>query len=103
MLDMTPYSRDASLPFFDATSKPANWWEIDNDDKLDGALLVGRTYDDVSAGIHITPIATGSNGANEEYIDVIINLGKFAGNRSPVISAFWASTNVVATNQAVNF
>lgn len=80
-----------------------NWRTIDNSDKLDGALIVGRTYDDSGAGIHITPVATGNNSLNEEYIDVAINLGNFSANRSPVISAFTATTNQAALNQAVNF
>lgn len=102
-LDMTPYSKDQSSPFFDPNNKPGGWWTIDNSDKVDGALVVGRSYDDVNAGIHITPLATGSNGTGEEYIDLVINLGTFGGNRSPIINAFTFSTNKVAAGQAVNF
>jgi hypothetical protein len=102
-LDMTPYSNDQSGSFFDANNKPGGWWTIDNSDKLDGALIVGRTYDDVNAGIHITPLATGNNGAGEEYIDVSINLGSFSGNHAPVITGFSVSTNQVTPGQGVNF
>ena len=102
-LDMTPYSDDQVSPFFDANNKPANWWAIDNSDKQDGALIVGRSYNDVPAGIHITPIDTGNNGAGEEYIDVVVNLGSFITNHPPVISAFTATTNQVAVGQPVNF
>ena len=84
LLDMTPYSNDDSGPFFDASSKPAGWWAIDNNDKTDSALAIGRTYDDLPAGIHIAPIGIGSDGTNEEFIDVVINLGKFPANRPPV-------------------
>jgi len=94
MLDMTPYSQD--------DPSGASWTD-DNTDKLDGALIVGRTYDDQAAGIHITPIATGNNGTNEEYIDVVVNLGTFSGNTPPVISSFSASTNQAAVNQTVTF
>ena len=103
LLDMTPYSNDASVPFFDPNNKPSGWWAIDNSDKLDGALLVGRTYNDNAAGIHITPISIGSNGTNEEFIDVVINLGRFPNNRPPVITSFSVSTNHAAINQLISF
>ncbi len=102
-LDMSPYSKDQSSPFYNASSPPGSWWTIDNSDKLDGALVVGRTYDDTPAGIHITPIATGSNGTNEEYIDLVINLDSFPGNHPPTITSFSASTNAVAAGQPVAF
>jgi hypothetical protein len=103
MLDMSPYSKDQSSPFYDSASPPGSWWTIDNSDKIDGALVVGRTYDDVSAGIHMTPVATGNNGSGEEFIDVVVNLGSFAGNRAPIITVLTASTNQVAPNQSINF
>lgn len=103
LLDMTPYSKDQSSPFYDANSPPSQWWTIDNSDKLDGALLIGRTYSDTPAGIHITPIDRGSNGAGEEYIDVAIDLGTFPDDRAPVISSFTATANQAAPGQAVSF
>jgi hypothetical protein len=103
MLDMSPYSKDQASPFYDSASPPGSWWTIDNNDKIDGALIVGRTYDDTSAGIHITPVAIGNNGAGEEFVDVVITLGNFAGNRAPVITAFTATTNLIAPNQPVSF
>ena len=102
-LDMTPYSNDQSSPFYNASSPPGNWWTIDNNDKLDGALLLGRSYDDAAAGIHVTPVAKGNNGTGEEYLDVVINLGTFAADHAPVINSFTVSTNQVAVGQAVNF
>jgi len=93
-LDMTPFSND--------TPSGASYTS-DNTDKLDGALIVGRTYSDTTVGVHITPTATGNFGVNEEYIDVVINLGTFPGNRPPVITAFTWSTNQVASGQPVNF
>lgn len=103
MLDMTPYSKDAATPFFDPNNRPGGYWTIDNNDKLDGALVVGRTFSDPEAGIHITPVGSGNQGTNEEYIDVVIQLGTFPGNRPPVITAFSATTNQAAVNQSVNF
>ncbi|HSU53518.1 MAG TPA: PKD domain-containing protein, partial [Candidatus Dormibacteraeota bacterium] len=103
LLDMTPFSQDSPAPFFVPGNKPASWWAIDNNDKLDGALVIGRTYSDLLAGVHITPIAVGSNGPNEEFIDVVINLGRFVSNHAPVISSLSASGLQVATNQPVSF
>jgi hypothetical protein len=103
LLDMTPYSDDQSSPFYNPSSPPGGWWTIDNSDKIDGALLVGRSYDDDPAGIHITPLDTGSNGSGEEYIDVSINLGTFPTNHPPVITSFTVSTNQTAIGQPVNF
>src|SRR5258706_6232187 len=94
LLDMTPYSND----------EPSGAaWYTDNSDKLDAALVAGRTFNDVPAGIHVTPIATGNNGTGEEYIDVVVNLGTFPGNHAPNISAFSATATSVAAGQPVNF
>jgi hypothetical protein len=103
LLDMTPYSNDQSSPFYDASSPPGNWWTIDNNDKMDGALLLGRSYDDNAAGIHVTPVAKGNNGTGEEYLDVVINLGTFSSDRDPVINSFTASATQVTVGQVVNF
>ncbi|HVV70055.1 MAG TPA: MBG domain-containing protein, partial [Verrucomicrobiae bacterium] len=102
-LDMTPYSNDQPSPFYNAASPPVNWWTLDNNDKLDGALLLGRSFDDAAAGIHVTPVAKGNNGAGEEYLDVVINLGSFSSDHAPVIASLVASTNRVAAGQSVNF
>jgi hypothetical protein len=93
-LDMTPYS---------SNEVSGASWTSDNTDKKDGALVVGRTYSDTAAGIHITPSATGSSGTNEEYIDCIINLGPFPGNRAPAIINLTASATQTGTSQNVNF
>jgi hypothetical protein len=103
LLDMTPYTSDQPSPFYDPSSPPGGWWTIDNSDKLDGALVVGRTFNDVPAGIHLTPIATGNNGTGEEYIDVVVNLGTFPANHAPAISSFSATATSVTTGQPVNF
>src|ERR1043166_8317529 len=103
LLDLTPYSKDQPLPFYNPSSLPGGWWAIDNSDKLDGALIVGRTYSDVAAGIHTTPLDTGKNGPGEEYIDLVINLGSFTSNHPPVITGFTATTNQVDVGQKVDF
>ena len=103
LLDMTPFSKDAATPFYDPDNQPSSFWTIDNTDKLDGSLVVGRTYSDRVAGIHITPLATGDSGANQEFIDVAVNLGAFPDNTAPVIHSFTTTTNQVAAGQSVSF
>lgn len=103
MLDATPFSYDAASPFFDPASKPSSYWTIDNNDKKDGALILGRTFSDQTAGIHITPVGLGSSGTNQEYVDVVINLGTFPSNSAPVITSFTATADQVNTGQNVTF
>ena len=101
-LDMTPYTNNATN-FYDKSSPPSNWWTIDNNDKRDGALMVGRTYSDTAAGIHITPIAFDHSQSGEEYVDVVINLGDFPDNTPPVIHALTVSSTSVNTGETVFF
>ncbi len=53
--------------------------------KNDSSITIGRTYSDTAAGLYITPIGLG--GTTPESIDVVVNMGTFANNRSPVISS----------------
>lgn len=87
MLDMSPYSND------DPTGATYN---DDLNDRQDGTLLMGRTWSDVPAGIHITPTARGGT-APDEWMDVRIFVGAFPSNRAPAV-VLTAS----ATNAAVN-
>jgi len=52
--------------------------------KSDSAVVIGRTFSDFNAGIHITPIAKG--GTSPESLDVVVNIGAFVGNRAPTVS-----------------
>jgi len=70
------------------------------DDRNDHAVVVGRTFSDVAAGIHITPV--GKAGTVPEAVDVVVNLGVFPDNESPAL-ALNASAVQVALNSAVNF
>ena len=45
----------------------------------DGAVVLGRTYSDTAAGVHITALGTGGTGA-DEWIDVAINFGSGSGS-----------------------
>ncbi|MCP5536312.1 MAG: PKD domain-containing protein [Akkermansiaceae bacterium] len=50
--------------------------------KKDSGILIGQTYSDPTAGIHITPVAQGGTSPNE-WVDVTVNLGTFPGNTDP--------------------
>ena len=95
LLDMTPFSNNNS------TAIDGNW-TVDNNDKEDSALIVGRTYTDTVADIHITPTGKGGSSPNQ-WFDVVVNLDTQAGNSSPDITAFSADATEVGTGVAVNF
>ncbi len=94
LLDMTPYSRNSTTV--------GGSWTTDNNDKEDAALIIGRTYSDKVADIHITPTGQGGSSPNQ-WIDVVVNLDTQAANTKPAISAFSASSIAVATNESVDF
>jgi hypothetical protein len=68
--------------------------------KTDSAIVIGRTFSDTAAGIHITPIAKG--GTTPESLDVTVNLGTFSGNSNPVV-ALSSGASTVSANSLVNF
>lgn len=72
------------------------------DGKNDAALVVGRTFSDTAAGVHITTLR--KSGTTPESLYVVVNLGTFAGNNSPVVTldapATTASTGVTLTFNA---
>src|SRR5262249_18307272 len=53
--------------------------------KEDAAVVVGRTFTDPGAGVHITPVGCGADGPSA-WLDVQVNLGAFAGNQPPELS-----------------
>jgi len=63
------------------------------DSRDDAAVVVGRTFDDNAAGVHITPLARGSDGP-DPWLDVQVNVGAFPGNQPPVVSLEVDQTNV---------
>jgi hypothetical protein len=79
LLDMTPGSQDG---------------------KTDSALLIGRTFSDRGAGVHITPI--GKGGTAPESLDVVVNLGSFPGNAAPTLN-ITASATAVPVGTPVTF
>lgn len=50
----------------------------------DGSILIGRTYNDPEADLHITPVAQGGTGT-ETWFDVVVNVGPFPTNLPPVV------------------
>jgi MYXO-CTERM domain-containing protein len=50
----------------------------------DSAIVIGRSFDDDVAGVHITPI--GKGGTSPESLDVVVNLGYFPGNHPPIVA-----------------
>jgi len=77
MIDTTPGSPDAS----------------DFASRSDAALVIGRTFNDNAAGVHITPLQRGSTGA-DPWIDYQVNLGAFPGNQPPVQAVEVDQTNI---------
>ena len=65
------------------------------DGKDDSPLLIGRTFSDLSAGVHITPI--GLSGTVPAGMDIVVKRGSFPANIAPV-----AILNAPATNGAIN-
>jgi hypothetical protein len=64
------------------------------DDRTDSALVIGRTFSDRAAGIHITPIGLG--GTTPQSIDVVVNQGAFPGNHAPTVALAGPATAAVS-------
>lgn len=65
------------------------------DSRADAALVVGRTFNDQAAGVHITTLARGAEGAMP-WLEVQVNLGDFPGNQPPQVALEVDQTNVTA-------
>jgi len=68
--------------------------------RTDAALVLGRTFSDTAAGIHITTLRKG--GTSPESLDVAVNLGTFPGNATPTV-AVNASSTTGAVGATVTF
>lgn len=71
------------------------------DSREDAALVIGRTFNDNAAGVHITTVAGGVEGT-DPWLDVVVNLGTFPGNHPPVLSVEVDKAQV-APNSLVHF
>jgi len=85
LIDTTPGSPDAG----DGLSRD------------DAALVIGRTFNDNAAGVHLTPLQRGSSGT-DPWIECQVNLGAFPGNQPPTLSLEVDTTNV-APGTVVHF
>ena len=65
LLDWAPWSQSGGAELLDATPATATL--------NDAAVVIGRTFSDALAGIHITPLARGATGT-DPWLDVRINL-----------------------------
>ncbi len=77
----------------DATPGSSNGWQ-------DSTFVIGKTFSDTAAGIHITPLK--KNGTSPESMDVVVNVGSFSGNSAPSLTLN-ASATSTATGRTVNF
>jgi len=77
LIDTTPGSPDAG----------------DNLSRDDAALVIGRTFNDNPAGVHLTPLQRGSSGT-DPWIECQVNLGAFPSNQPPIVSMEVDYTNV---------
>lgn len=86
LLDMTPGSRGlASIP--SVTNNPYATL-------YDAPLAIGRTYSDMEANLHVTPVKKG--GTTPESLDVVVNYGPFPGNSVPTVSISPATITLAA-------
>lgn len=68
------------------------------DGKDDSAIVVGRTFSDYKAGIHITALR--KRGTTPESIEVAVNKGAFATNVAPVVTVTSSSSVIASTGTA---
>jgi len=61
------------------------------DGKNDSVIVIGRTFSDRVANIHLTPI--GKGGTSPESLDVVVMLGAFPTNQVPTVSLVASATN----------
>src|SRR4030095_10577736 len=68
------------------------------DGKNDSAIVIGRTFSDSLAGLHVTPVRQG--GTSPESLEVVVNIGTFPANVDPTV-IISASTTAVPVSTVV--
>ena len=114
-LVMWGFNRDAQTMLLDMTPGSIGEAEaslLGNDedcgcmDVTDAPLVIGRTFSDREAGIHITTLrkvtVNGSDGKPLKALDIMVNLGQFPDNHPPKLS-LKASAQSVKAEQPVTF
>ena len=61
--------------------------------KEDAPIVLGRTFSDAQANVHITPVALGNT--YPQSIDVVVNFGTFPANQPPHAIVSASTTNAV--------
>ncbi|MBL8957401.1 MAG: carboxypeptidase regulatory-like domain-containing protein [Myxococcaceae bacterium] len=81
-----PSSRGAIINWGYSQSTEANLLDLTpwTNSERDSALVVGRTFSDFTAGIHIT--VTAVQATMPASLDVTVNRGLFPTNRAPIVS-----------------
>jgi autotransporter-associated beta strand protein len=75
-------------------------WTPGTGSKDDCPVLIGRSFSDSAAGIHITPVLRGADPDGVSWIDVTVNRGTFAGNRKPTVAVTASNVNPAANASA---
>ncbi len=73
----------------------------DSAGREDAAVVIGRTFNDPAAGVHLTPLQRGQTGT-EPFIDYQIYLGSFTNDQPPLATVEVDQTNV-PLNTLVHF
>src|SRR6185503_6871986 len=66
------------------TSRDANLLDITPKNAIYEPLVVGRTFSNTDADVHITPIRV--RGTTVQSIDVMVNVGPFPSNLPPTVT-----------------
>ncbi len=98
MLQWSPWSESSGGPHLLDTTPGTPTASLSRED---AALVVGRTFSDTAAGVHITPLQR-SGDATNAWFDVQFNLGHFPSNQPPIAALEIDLTNA-APNAVVHF
>jgi len=91
MLNWSPWlGSDGGTQLIDTTPGSP---DVDGLSRSDAAVVVGRTFNDLAAGVHITPLQRGSSGT-DPWIECQVNLGAFPSNHPPQLQLETDLTNV---------
>jgi hypothetical protein len=70
------------------------------DDRNDSPIVIGKTFSDKEAGVHITPVS--KVGSSPEALDVVVNVGAFSTNNAPTLTLA-VDNSTPAAGGTVNF